>query len=186
MGKKKKRRGHYCYYCDRYRANEKFSGKGHQDHICKDCKRKKRAIRKEQDSFEMEKEIYEIEEYKALLDYEPEWDIQQSTDQEVLDQAHYHHQITEICEGQPFYNTLEQTVITVPTELGDVLIQKYHTHQIDEAITIYLAISLYQDKTITIEQAAKLSGLSFIDFIDLLEEQGIPWEIRQVDSSQES
>ncbi|MFS0862017.1 hypothetical protein [Fredinandcohnia sp. 179-A 10B2 NHS] len=38
MGKKK--RGHYCFKCGRDRANEKFSGKGHRQHICKDCKRK--------------------------------------------------------------------------------------------------------------------------------------------------
>ncbi|MGM0878494.1 MAG: hypothetical protein ACQEWV_28310 [Bacillota bacterium] len=36
----KKRHGHYCFRCERYRANEKFSGKGHRQHICKDCKRK--------------------------------------------------------------------------------------------------------------------------------------------------
>ncbi|PMC35753.1 hypothetical protein CJ195_18420 [Bacillus sp. UMB0899] len=36
----KKRSGHYCFGCDRYRANEKFSGKGHRQHICKDCKSK--------------------------------------------------------------------------------------------------------------------------------------------------
>lgn len=29
--------GHYCRYCDRIRANEKFSGKGHRNHVCKDC-----------------------------------------------------------------------------------------------------------------------------------------------------
>lgn len=39
MGKKK-RRGHYCKICGRNRPNEKFSGKGHRQHICKDCKRK--------------------------------------------------------------------------------------------------------------------------------------------------
>ncbi|PGT80939.1 hypothetical protein [Bacillus sp. AFS040349] len=38
MGKKK--HGHYCFGCDRYRANEKFSGKGHRQHICKECKSK--------------------------------------------------------------------------------------------------------------------------------------------------
>jgi hypothetical protein len=36
----KKRRGHYCIRCDRYHANEKFCGKGHRQHVCKDCKRK--------------------------------------------------------------------------------------------------------------------------------------------------
>lgn len=29
--------GHYCRICGRERANEKFSGKGHRVHICKDC-----------------------------------------------------------------------------------------------------------------------------------------------------
>lgn len=32
-----KKRGHYCKVCGRYRANEKFTGKGHAAHICKDC-----------------------------------------------------------------------------------------------------------------------------------------------------
>ena len=29
--------GHYCRICGRQRPNEKFSGKGHKNHICKDC-----------------------------------------------------------------------------------------------------------------------------------------------------
>lgn len=32
--------GHYCKICGRVRANEKFSGIGHKNHICKDCTRK--------------------------------------------------------------------------------------------------------------------------------------------------
>ena len=35
--KKKKRRGHFCWSCERIRANERFSGKGHARHLCKDC-----------------------------------------------------------------------------------------------------------------------------------------------------
>ena len=31
------KRGHYCRICGHYRANEKFSGRGHTTHICKDC-----------------------------------------------------------------------------------------------------------------------------------------------------
>lgn len=31
--------GHYCWVCGRTRANEKFSGKGHARHTCKDCAR---------------------------------------------------------------------------------------------------------------------------------------------------
>lgn len=39
MPKKKRGRpqGHYCKVCGEYKANEKFSGKGHAAHICKDC-----------------------------------------------------------------------------------------------------------------------------------------------------
>ena len=41
MPKKKPRRpqGHYCKICGEYKANEKFSGKGHAAHICKACSR---------------------------------------------------------------------------------------------------------------------------------------------------
>lgn len=35
--KKKKQQGHYCRICGEYKANEKFSGKGHAQHICKKC-----------------------------------------------------------------------------------------------------------------------------------------------------
>lgn len=34
---KKKGGGHYCRICGRHRANEKFGGRGHARHICKDC-----------------------------------------------------------------------------------------------------------------------------------------------------
>lgn len=37
--KRKKTRGCYCWCCDSVRANEKFSGKGHTRHLCKDCAR---------------------------------------------------------------------------------------------------------------------------------------------------
>ena len=36
---RQKRHGWYCKVCGEYRANEKFSGKGHAAHICKDCAR---------------------------------------------------------------------------------------------------------------------------------------------------
>ena len=32
-----KKHGHYCKVCGEYKANEKFSGKGHATHICKAC-----------------------------------------------------------------------------------------------------------------------------------------------------
>ena len=45
--------GHYCRICGRERANEKFSGKGHRIHVCKDCmrlpKEERLAIEEEQE-----------------------------------------------------------------------------------------------------------------------------------------
>lgn len=38
--------GHYCRICHRQRANERFSAKGHRDHVCKECKRLPQATRK--------------------------------------------------------------------------------------------------------------------------------------------
>ena len=32
--------GQYCRICGRIRANERFSGRGHRDHICKECQRR--------------------------------------------------------------------------------------------------------------------------------------------------
>lgn len=32
-----KKHGHYCKVCGEHKANEKFSGKGHAAHICKQC-----------------------------------------------------------------------------------------------------------------------------------------------------
>ena len=39
MPKKNRPHGHYCKICGEYKANEKFSGKGHAAHICKACSR---------------------------------------------------------------------------------------------------------------------------------------------------
>lgn len=44
---KKKQQGHYCRVCGRYRANEKFSGKGYCQHVCKDCNRDLQAQKRE-------------------------------------------------------------------------------------------------------------------------------------------
>ena len=49
---------HYCKICGRHRANEKFSGKGHATHVCKDCMRMPREKRQH---------IEEREEIKGFL-----------------------------------------------------------------------------------------------------------------------
>ncbi len=45
--------GHYCKICGRVRPNEKFSGKGHKNHICKECAR---LPREQREATELEKE----------------------------------------------------------------------------------------------------------------------------------
>lgn len=45
--KKKKHTGHFCRICHTYKANEKFSGKGHAKHICKACSNIPASKRKE-------------------------------------------------------------------------------------------------------------------------------------------
>ena len=46
---------HYCRICGRGRPNEKFSGRGHRDHICKDCQR---LPREQLDRIERMDELY--------------------------------------------------------------------------------------------------------------------------------
>lgn len=42
-----RKQGHYCRICGEYKANEKFSGKGHAIHVCRDCMKDSRASMKE-------------------------------------------------------------------------------------------------------------------------------------------
>jgi hypothetical protein len=35
----KRGRGHYCWCCGRVRPNERFSGRNHARHLCRDCAR---------------------------------------------------------------------------------------------------------------------------------------------------
>jgi hypothetical protein len=34
---KQKTRGHFCWCCGRVKPNERFSGRGHAQHLCKHC-----------------------------------------------------------------------------------------------------------------------------------------------------
>jgi len=42
----KRKQGHWCWVCRRYRANEKFTGKGHAKHICQDCAQRQKRLKK--------------------------------------------------------------------------------------------------------------------------------------------
>jgi hypothetical protein len=37
--KRRRRRGHFCWACQRYVPNERFSGSGHARHLCRQCSR---------------------------------------------------------------------------------------------------------------------------------------------------
>ncbi|MEJ2693534.1 MAG: hypothetical protein P8166_10870 [Candidatus Thiodiazotropha sp.] len=47
--------GHYCRICGCNKPNEKFSGKGHKNHVCKDCSRRPKD---EIEEIEQEDEIF--------------------------------------------------------------------------------------------------------------------------------
>ena len=47
--------GHYCRICGSVKANEKFSGKGHRNHICRDCSK---LPKEEKEAVEQEEEIF--------------------------------------------------------------------------------------------------------------------------------
>ncbi len=49
--------GHWCRICGRTRPNEKFSGKGNKNHICKECSKLPKKERQYID------EINEIEDF---------------------------------------------------------------------------------------------------------------------------
>jgi len=55
--------GHWCRICSQHRSNEKFSGKGHRDHICKECSSRPIA---ERDAIDNEREIYGYYEQKNI------------------------------------------------------------------------------------------------------------------------
>ena len=52
---KKRYSGHYCRICGANKPNEKYSNKGHRNHICKECSRKPRV---EINEIDMEQEIF--------------------------------------------------------------------------------------------------------------------------------
>ncbi|MGH4118134.1 UPF0175 family protein [Clostridium sp.] len=64
--------------------------------------------------------------------------------------------------------------VTLPEELIPFL-DKISGDSIDQKVRLAFAINLFTSKTVTLERAAELSVLSLIDFMNVLEQQGIPW-----------
>jgi hypothetical protein len=57
--------GHWCRICGRTRANEKFSGRGHRDHVCQDCQRMPREKR---DRIERLEELWHLLDQSHISD----------------------------------------------------------------------------------------------------------------------
>ena len=64
--------------------------------------------------------------------------------------------------------------VTLPEEFIPFL-DKIFGDSINQKVRLAFAINLFTSKTVTLERAAELSGLSLLNFMDVLEEQGIPW-----------
>jgi ribosome-binding protein aMBF1 (putative translation factor) len=47
--------GHFCRICGRTRPNERFSGRGHRTHVCRDCAR---MPAQERELIEQEQEVF--------------------------------------------------------------------------------------------------------------------------------
>lgn len=77
---KKKKRGHYCKGCGANRPNEKFTGKGRKQHICKDCKKSGFDIL----DFEEDEIVFEEWDYLGFNPYEERVSI--SLPDELADQ----------------------------------------------------------------------------------------------------
>lgn len=63
----KKQKGHYCYGCGENLSNEKFSGKGHKQHICKECKKEGIHKIEQASSHEKHNEHYYMKKVKNIL-----------------------------------------------------------------------------------------------------------------------
>lgn len=64
--------------------------------------------------------------------------------------------------------------VTLPEDLIPFL-DKISGDSIDQKVRLAFAMNLFTSKTVTLERAAELSGLSLLDFMHVLGEQGIPW-----------
>lgn len=64
--------------------------------------------------------------------------------------------------------------VSLPYPLLRFINQLDYGNDLNEKIQISLAIRLFEDKHITLEQAAELSGKSLVQFIDILNRHHIP------------
>ncbi len=126
MAKKKKQQGHYCRICGEYKANEKFSGKGHARHICKECQSLPEDVKADMVRCnEVERAAFKYpmsrQDWELLERYAKKYKDKESGRfaQDMLDMKRGNHAPDEDMEEEvPFEGTCEEE--TVPfTELED-------------------------------------------------------------------
>ena len=163
MGKRKKKgSGHYCNECGRMRANEKFSGKGHRNHICKDCKKK------------MKQQNKKVEESANEHDCILEGVL-------PVEECPYFGGLGEcFCEESFSQKKDESDEVTVhfPTELKREMTQVFGDVAGEKQVKVSIALSLYITKAVSLERAAYIAEVDYTDFIHFLQSHGIPWEAK--------
>lgn len=160
MGKKKQ--GHYCKICGRYRANEKFSGKGHRQHICKDCKSSNKKAKKSKDTTS-------IEQWDRLFESDGDFPFESGIAYgTTTDEANH-----------------DQAFITVPIEVAGKLRKLHKEKSLEKSIYSAIALTLFVTKQISMERAAYLMDCHFNDFIDLLQTNQIQWNVGEKDGYEE-
>ncbi len=70
---------------------------------------------------------------------------------------------------------VDKIQVSIPSEFVPVLQHGSGGESLDEAIRHALAVSLFVERSVTLERAAHLSGLSLAAFMSELEKKGIPW-----------
>lgn len=86
---KRRKQGHYCRICGEYKANEKFSGKGHAQHICKSCMSNKNKGYKNNDD------------NSVIIIEDDEWDETVIGDLSRMDYDHFDGDIDLMPQSEP-------------------------------------------------------------------------------------
>lgn len=67
------------------------------------------------------------------------------------------------------------TEVKLPEEFIKILIKTGVGNTIDNKLRTSLAISFFVEKSVTLEKAAELAGKPLTEFIEILQDKGIPW-----------
>ena len=155
MGKKKG--GHYCFGCDKYLANEKFSGKGHKKHICRKCQKKGRTANN----------ISEFDEFTGFISSFPEY-MYEFLDGEWTEFAH-----------QGNITNRNQAFISVSDQIAANLKNMSLENSLETAIYFSIAVSLFLTGKISKQKAATISNCDVTDFIYFLQSNQISWSMEE-------